>query len=167
MILIFCFLFNFLNENNLVFGQLNMNSFFSKNMILVIYLKNSSSDTVYFPNNYYDINLIFSNKNIYKSINSSIKYAYPETEVSDTTNLSLVHNCINDLKNINITKIPKGDSAKILYDLNQNHYVGFRKNKLYKYELNMYVSDEIKKFCPLIYSGKIKCEGEIFIINEN
>lgn len=125
-----------------------------------ITLKNIGEDSIVFPIGYIQPDLIFLDSSVNRTKKVNLKIAYPESnyqELSDSTQqLIIEQNCRPLVNSNNFVIIGPGDNLDLFFNLISDGFIDYNFNSKYSVKINIYVSEVIKPFCPLIWSGSIK-----------
>ena len=108
-----CFLLIF--QIHFIFGQLEMKTNYIGNNTINITLENKTTDTIYFPKDYYSIDLNFNSSKINRTQISTSKHVYPTIEYSDTN--QFLKKCKSDINLLNIKQINPRKSFEFTYNL--------------------------------------------------
>lgn len=144
---------------------------------LKIIIKNSSLNLlqdsfyvkVYYVNNFEDEILLplkdikpyfqFQNDEIKQNYIVNVNEGFPELRFKSLKEKKrqkiIKNNCEPHIKIKDYHKLSINDTLCKLYDLKDLKYIGFNSDEEYKFVMKVYISDEIKKYCPKIWSGTI------------
>lgn len=133
-----------------------------ENPILLFKLKNTTNDTIIFPRKYIHVNFNFKDSSIHRVNRLTVKMSYPVSDFqklsSINKNLVLKFFCKPYVNDEDFVIVYPQDIMLLKYDLKELGFKGFNRKKSYIGEIKIHSSNEIKKFCPRIWSGEITGE---------
>jgi len=134
-------------------------------ILIFVKFTNNCEDSLVIMNDYTKPILHFPN-NYVKSNPVQVKQIYPAIEFSSkwVKNYFLKNKCRPSITSENITVIPPSQSEYIAFNIRSLGYQGFGENINYLFSVSFDVSDEIKSYCPYVWSGYTKSPNYSFMI---
>lgn len=125
-----------------------------------ITIKNTGADSVVFPIGYMQPDLIFLDSTVFRARKVNLKIAFPESnyfDLSDSIQQQIIdHNCRPLVNSDNFVIIGPGDYLDLFFNLKSDGFIDYNFDSKYSVKVNIYVSEVIKPFCPLVWSGSLK-----------
>lgn len=123
-------------------------------------LQNISHDSLVLPIDYFQIELIFLDTSITRLNKITIKLLFPESNFNELTYYEqeqiIKKNCRPYVESDQFVIIGPNKYYELNSNLTSNGFAGFKRSTEYTATVNIYVSEAIKEFCPMIWSGRIE-----------
>ena len=140
-------------------------------VIIDVEFINNCTDTLILMNGFTNVDFIFMDSAVHKSVIISTTSIYPEIDWANTSKgfkrYYLEEKCRALLLNYDVTYIGPKARFKKAFNLKSLNFVGFENNKSYAFYISARASERLKYYCPFIWSGYSKSSNYSFKTNIN
>ena len=143
--------------NSLNASLVKVNAINADNIVIDISIHNLCADTFYIVPGYTTTQFLFTGKSMEVGTKVQGATIYPSIDWSKSTKnvkqsymASRCHPLIDQYSPI---AVPPGGSKIMSYDLKAMGYGGFEKNKKYEFSFALDASEQLKSYCPFIWTG--------------
>jgi len=154
-------------DSSLVILVKGINAISVDSVIVDLEVKNQCTDSVIIMLDYTKPLFYFSDESVHHS-SVQITQLYPSIDWAKsskaTKEIYLSNRCNPLISNYNIIVNPPDKSKVITYDLKDLGYYGFTQNVTYEFFVSFDVSNQIKSYCPFVWSGLSKSSLHNFVI---